>query len=188
MLTTRLGYTIERLLQKFGVDVEQIALIDHPRALGAFIVGLLIFLFAIILGEFFALFLMRGFRNARMRGAVNAIRGAIVSDTAPSARDIADQVQALGAIFEERLKRLDAPAQQNAAGHRAGANADSSKRAPDAPSWRRPPEKPRFVSQGFQAAPKPWLAGAPLTDLTSGKARRSPSKRGPFGLGKSERD
>lgn len=111
----------------------------YPHALGAILFGALTYFFlAEPLGEVLDDAAGRSQRRLRTDESLRAVRSAITGAEAPRARDIAQRVEDLSAIFRTRLAR---------------APAGGAAHADDEPAWRRPPEAPRFVAPAFAAAP-----------------------------------
>jgi hypothetical protein len=93
--------------------------------------------------------------------ALDAVRGAFVAGNAPRIEDVIRRIEDALAVYKARLGGGGTSAHHGAGG------ADKAA-LDDTPSWRRPPEGPRFVAPSFDAAPKAFLADAPKT--TKGSA------------------
>ncbi|MBI1365041.1 MAG: hypothetical protein GC153_03695 [Alphaproteobacteria bacterium] len=96
--------------------------------------------------------------------ALDAFRGGYVAQKAPRIESVIQRIEDALDVYKARL----APAaKKNAA----------APREDDIPAWRKPPEPPRFVETGFQAAPKTFLADPPAAP--EGRSRKLFSGRGP---------
>ncbi|MBI1394296.1 MAG: hypothetical protein GC152_16330 [Alphaproteobacteria bacterium] len=154
----------------------------YPSKALLFFAGVAAFALGGAIGEALSTSFLGGVRRVRLRQSLDAVRGAITSAEAPKAKDIAMHVEALSAIFHERLAGAEraaahptSVAASSRSDHRPGVrhdpaappSADASAEAP----WRAPADgTPRFAPPRFESAPKTWLAGPdgrPVRDLRS---------------------
>ncbi|MEO0400397.1 MAG: hypothetical protein AAF224_13360 [Pseudomonadota bacterium] len=160
---------------------SDLILLGYPQHLAIVAGGVLVYLAAGIFARPLADALMFGARKARSAAALTAVRGAVTSAEAPNAKDIALQVEALNAIFQERIAASRSKATLTGAGPRRDHTyADetqssilaSAAAAPAPSTWRADGDaNRRFVDSGFQAAPKQWFAGP------DGRSESRPSEK-----------
>lgn len=178
--------------EMISAKLPQSALSKYPKFAGGFAIGLGVFALAGVAGELLANTLSLGKRRTRLRQSLDTVRGAITSAEAPGARDIAMHVEALSAIFQERLA-ASKPMVVSPMTPSASAAAQSAPPAPqtdasgaDAGRWSRAGDStPRFVEPRFESAPKQWFADDSEAPRRLVGRRASPSKRGfpSFGSG-----
>ncbi len=191
---TALFFTLERFFEippgeareTISAQLPQSALSKYPTFVTGFAWGLGVFAMAGVLGEAMSRPMNRGRRRVRLGQSLDTVRGAITKAEAPGARDIAMHVEALSAIFQERLAASKpgaaAPSRAAAAGP---ASADFTG-AREGDGWRQDGDAaPRFVEPRFESAPKQWLADDDAGPRRLLGRRASPSKRGfsSFGSG-----
>ncbi|MBB5518942.1 hypothetical protein [Amphiplicatus metriothermophilus] len=112
-------------------------------------------------------------RRQALVEALDAARSPFTGENAPRMDDIAQRIEDALAVY---IAWVEPPPGKPKTGAAAAAAED------DAPAWRRPPEGPRFVETGFQAAPKAFRADPPDRDSEKKSRRGTGPKRTLKGL------
>ncbi|GAB4523961.1 MAG: hypothetical protein Kow00133_12040 [Amphiplicatus sp.] len=112
-------------------------------------------------------------RRQALVEALDAARSPFTGENAPRMDDIAQRIEDALAVYIAWVERPAAKPK----GEASFAAADD-----DAPAWRRPPEGPRFVETGFQAAPKTFRADPPGAGSEKKSRRGTGPKRTLKGL------
>lgn len=113
-------------------------------------------------------------RRQALVEALDAARSPFTGENAPRMDDIAQRIEDALAVY---IAWVEPPAAK-----KAGSEASRDAADDDAPAWRRPPEAPRFVETGFQAAPKTFRADPPGADVEKKSRRGTGPKRTLKGL------
>lgn len=141
------------------IEAPVVAELKYPAVQAWILLGGLAYLIAGLIAETLSGLVTAGVAREAREEALDAVRSGFVARGAPRVEDVIRRIEDALDVYKARAR-----APRGAGGE--ATNAD------DVPAWRKPPEGPRFVDAGFQAAPKTFLVG-PETAGEDGKGRRS---------------